>query len=158
MVGFDVTPTTASSSIIRASSPLRSRWRERKSIQTLCPSSESACSRDLAIGGFPFHLLDLLKPSDVALAAIEARAQERTCEVRGEFFPHDLGSQAQDVHVVVLYPLVRRVRVVADRSADPRKLVGRDRRAHPGAADEQRTLGLAGADRLTDLACLVRVV
>jgi hypothetical protein len=42
MVGFDVTPTTASSRIIRSSSPERSMSRERKSIQTLCPCSESS--------------------------------------------------------------------------------------------------------------------
>src|ERR1044072_3066136 len=133
--------------MIRASFPLCSICRERKSIQTLWPSSESSCSRDLAIGGLPFHLFDLLKPSDVALASVEACAQERSCQLGREFFPHDLGAEAQDIHVVVLYPLVRRVGVVADRAADAGNLVHRDRGADPGAADEQRALGLAGADR-----------
>jgi hypothetical protein len=41
IVGLVVTPTTASSLIIRSSPPLFSSRRERKSIQTLCPSSES---------------------------------------------------------------------------------------------------------------------
>ena len=35
MVGFEVTPVTASSRTMRASSPPRRRSRERKSIQTL---------------------------------------------------------------------------------------------------------------------------
>src|ERR1044072_8124398 len=144
--------------MIRASFPLCSICRERKSIQTLWPSSESSCSRDLAIGGLPFHLFDLLKPSDVALASVEACAQERSCQLGREFFPHDLGAEAQDIHVVVLYPLVRRVGVVADRAADAGNLVHRDRGADPGAADEQRALGLAGADRVPDLPGLVRAV
>jgi hypothetical protein len=41
MVGFEVTPTTASSATARASAPDSRRSRERKSIQTLWPSADS---------------------------------------------------------------------------------------------------------------------
>src|ERR1051325_11522125 len=126
MVGVEVTPTTASSSIIRASSPLLSMCRERKSIQTLCPSADSWCNLDSAIGFLPFHLFDLLKSAHVALAAVEAGAEEGSCQLGGQFFPHDLRSEAEHVHVVVLYPLVRRICVVADRCADARNLVRGD--------------------------------
>ena len=36
MVGLEVTPTTASSTIIRSSSPVSSHSRESESTQTLC--------------------------------------------------------------------------------------------------------------------------
>src|SRR4051812_12572197 len=45
--GLLVTPTTASSRISRSSSPLSIISRERESIQTLWPRSDSSCSRDL---------------------------------------------------------------------------------------------------------------
>ena len=44
MLGFEVTPTTASSAIARARPPDSIKSRDRKSIQTLWPSAES-CSR-----------------------------------------------------------------------------------------------------------------
>jgi hypothetical protein len=44
MVGFDVTPTTASSSIMRASSPFSSISRESESTHTLTPCSDNSCS------------------------------------------------------------------------------------------------------------------
>src|SRR3954452_8867 len=47
--GLVVTPTTASSSISRSSSPLSIISRERESIQTLWPRSDSWCNRDLLI-------------------------------------------------------------------------------------------------------------
>src|SRR5919108_2399786 len=156
IVGFEVTPTTASSRIIRASSPECRSWRERKSIQTLWPWSASWCSGLFSgIGQSLLHLLDLLQSSDVALAAVEAGEQERADEVRGELRAHDVGAHAEDVHVVVLDALVCGVDVVANRGADPRHLAGGDRRADPRAADEDRALGVAAPDRLADLAGLV---
>src|SRR3954465_7861400 len=69
IVGLEVTPTTASSLIRRSRSPSLSSGRDRKSIQTLWPCSESSCRRDVAIGGppgvrslpagYPRHLLAL---------------------------------------------------------------------------------------------------
>src|SRR5436305_5911123 len=49
IVGFEVTPTTATSRISRSRSPSRSSGRERKSIQTLWPSADSWCSGESAI-------------------------------------------------------------------------------------------------------------
>ena len=49
IVGFEVTPTTASSSISRASSPVSSISRESESIQTLTPCALSSCSLDVAM-------------------------------------------------------------------------------------------------------------
>src|SRR5215207_5618361 len=124
MVGFDVTPTTASSRIRRASPPLLSRSRERKSIQTLWPSSDSSCRRDLAMS-CAFHFLDFFQPPTVPLASIEFCPEKDADEIGRELRAHHLGAEAQDVHVVVLDPLMRRVDVVADGRADAGKLVRR---------------------------------
>src|SRR5256714_6160491 len=159
IVGFEVTPTTASSRIIRASSPECRSWRERKSIQTLWPWSASWCSGLLSgIRQSSLHSCDLLESSYVALAAVEPGQQERADEVGGERRPHDLRAQAEHVHVVVLDALVRGVDVVADRGADSGQLAGRDRGADARAADEDGPLGLAARESLADLPRLVRVV
>src|SRR6266550_3552781 len=158
MVGFEVTPTTASSSIIRASLPPWSSWRERKSIQTLWPSSDSWCRRDLDTGNSFLQLFDLSQTSDIALAAVEVGAEIGADEVRGERGADDFGAEAEHVHVVVLDALMRGVDVVTGRSADSRQLGGSDRGAHAGAADEDPPLGFAVPDHLADLARLVRIV
>src|SRR5437763_11572013 len=127
MVGFDVTPTTASSRIIRASSPLCRSWRDRKSIQTLWPWSASWCSGLFSgIRESSLHSCDLLQSSYVPLAAVEPGQEERADEVGGELRAHDVGAEAEHVHVVVLDALVRGVDVVADGGADPRHLAGGD--------------------------------
>src|SRR5438105_3269197 len=132
IVGFDVTPTTASSRIIRSSSPEWRSWRERKSIQTLCPWSASWCSGLFSGIGQPlFHFFDLFQSLHVPLAAVEAGQQKRAYQIGRERRPHDLGAQAEHVHVVVLDALVRGVAVVADGGADSRQLAGGDRSADP---------------------------
>ena len=66
----------------------------------------------------------------------ERRGQERDGALDGGLDADDPGPERQDVHVVVLHALVRRVRVVADRRPDPADLVGRDGRADARAADQ----------------------
>src|SRR5919106_374985 len=83
MVGFEVTPTTASSRIIRSSSPRRSMSRDRKSIQTLCPWAESVCRRD-SVMSCSFHLFDLLQPPYVTLSSVESCPQEGEHELACE--------------------------------------------------------------------------
>src|SRR5262245_53147854 len=105
MVGLDVTPTTASSSMSRASVPSRSQARDTESTQTLWPCFDSWCSRD---SGMCFlHFLDLVQPADVALAAVEGRGEECPGEVGGKLGTDDVRAQAEHVHVVVLDALVR---------------------------------------------------
>src|SRR3954453_7008607 len=144
MLGFDVTPTTASSSISPAIVPSRSQVRETESTQTLCPWSDSSCRRDLAMCFL--HFLDLLEPSYVALAAVEPRTQEYPDELGGKLGADDLRAQAEHVHVVVLDALVRGVDVVADGRANPGDLAGGNRRADAGAADQDAAVGAALAD------------
>src|SRR6188508_535547 len=104
------------------------------------------------------HLLDLLQPTHVAFPAVEFRTQEGANQLCCEGSADHLGADAEHVHVVVLHALVGRVRVVADRCADPCELAGRDRSADPRPADEDAAVGASLLDRLAELASLVRVV
>src|SRR6185312_832714 len=60
-------------------------------------------------------------------------------QLLGDFDADHAGSQHQDVHVVVLDPLVGRVVVVGEAGADAAELVGRDRRTDARAANENAT-------------------
>src|SRR5579884_691584 len=106
----------------------------------------------------PFHRRHLLQSSHVPLAAVELRGEEHLDELPRDCGAEDLRAEAEHVHVVVLDTLVRAVEVVADRRADAGDLARRHRGADAGAADEDAALGVARADRLADLARLVRVV
>src|SRR3954468_16606557 len=106
IVGFDVTPVTASSSIIFFSSPVWTRSRDSVSNHTACPRSLSSCSRDFAMLHHPFHLCDLQQPRHVALAAVERRVQKRRHELARERRADHLRPETEDVHVVVLHALV----------------------------------------------------
>src|SRR5918992_4698687 len=156
MVGFEVTPTTASSSSIRCSSPVSSHSRESESIQTDCPSSESWCRRDSAMCAL--HLLDFRKPAHVALPTVEPGAEESADQLSRQVRPHHSRADAEHVHVVVLDALVRRVRVVTGRGPDARELRRGDRGARTRPADEDCTLGQPAANRVADLLGLVRIV
>src|SRR6188508_1824985 len=84
------------------------------------------------------HLLDLLQPTHVAFPAVEFRTQEGANQLCCEGSADHLGADAEHVHVVVLHALVGRVRVVADRCADPCELAGRDRRLPSGSPRRAR--------------------
>src|SRR2546423_9833233 len=158
MVGFEVTPTTASSLIIRASFPVSSMSRETKSLQTLWPSADSLCRFESGTGHRPFHVFDLLESLQVTIATVEMWPEEGGDQIFGKRRPHDLGAEAEDVHVVVLDALMGRVDVVANGGADPGELAGGDRGAHTRSADEHTTLGVPAEDRLAEFARLVRIV
>src|SRR5918994_5888551 len=157
MVGFEVTPTTASSRISFARKPSRSHSREIESIQTDWPRSDNSCSLDVVMQR-PFQLADFLQPLDVALAPVEARGEESADELDSELGADHLRAQAEHVHVVVLDALVRGVDVVADRCPNAGELAGGDRGADARAADEDSPVGVAALDRLAELTRLVRVV
>src|SRR5260221_7564588 len=158
MVGFVVTPTTASSFISRSSSPDSSMVRESESIQTDWPRLLSLCSFDSAIAHLPFHRFNFFQSLDITLAAVEPCPEERADELDGEARADHLGPEAEHVHVVVLNTLVRGVDVVANRSADAAHLRGGDCGADAGATDEDAPLRPAALDDLAKLASLVRVI
>src|SRR5437764_6659779 len=76
IVGLEVMPVTASSFIIRASSPVWTRSRESVSNHTDCPRAASSCSLESAIFHLPFELGDLDEPVGVAPASDEGRVQK----------------------------------------------------------------------------------
>src|SRR5436190_4206450 len=84
IVGLDVTPVTASSFIIRFSSPEWTRSRESMSNQIDCPRAASSCRRDFAIFHRPFHFCDFEQTGDVTLATVERRAKEGGDQFAGE--------------------------------------------------------------------------
>src|SRR5471030_536396 len=156
--GFEVTPVTASSTIIFFSPPDSISLRESVSNQTDWPRAASSCSRDFAIFHRPFHLCDLQQARHIALPTVERRVQECAHELARQRRADNLRAEAKHVHVVVLDALVGAVGVVADRRANPRELAGCDRRANARAADEDAAHCVAALDRLAHLASLVGIV
>src|SRR5262249_27385299 len=118
MVGFDVTPTTASSLIIRSSSPVSSSSRDSVSNQTLTPCCESSCSRDWPMPILLLHRVHLLQPLEIAARIQERCTQEPLHQLTRQRLADDFGAEAEHIHVVVLDALMRGVGVVADRRAD----------------------------------------
>src|SRR5829696_437949 len=106
----------------------------------------------------PFHRRHFPQPRHVPLAAVEARAEVRADEVGRELGAHDLGAEAEHIHVVVLDALVGGVHVVADGRADPFELARGHRGADARAADEDPAVGEAVRERVADLLRLVGIV
>src|SRR5436305_3368726 len=112
MVGFVVTPTTASSFISFSNWPLSSIVRESESIHTDWPRLLSLCKFESPIAHLPFHRFDFFQALDVPLAAVELCSQKCLDELRCEARADDSGAEAQNVHVVMLDALVGGVGVV----------------------------------------------
>src|SRR5882724_2882680 len=116
---------------MRSSVPVSSSSRESVSNQTLTPCSDSSCNGDLELSTIPlllFQSVDLLETLDVATLSDECCTQKRGDELGGKRFADDLRPEAEDVHVVVLDALMRRIGVVADRGTNPVDLAGGHRR------------------------------
>src|SRR5215207_5684457 len=106
----------------------------------------------------PFHFLDLFQPSTVPVAPIELRPEEDTDQVCGERRAHNLGAEAEDVHVVVLDALMCRIDVVADCGANSVELVRRDGGSDAGSTDEHASLCVAGEQNIPESESEVRIV
>jgi hypothetical protein len=81
---------------------------------------------------------------------VETGLEEGGNEVGGEPRPNDLGSEAHDVHVVVLDALMGAMDVVANGGANSGDLVCGDTRAHTGAANQQATVGPPRSNAFTN--------
>src|SRR4051812_24834206 len=178
MAGFDVTPPRPSWSTIRCSSPPLMRVARMKSSQTDWPYCASEASGFTAVG---LTLVPITTPSTrairprlltvafldgedlgqapgVALLGGVARLDVGLHQLVGDGGADDPAAQHQDVHVVVLDPLMGRVDVVADGGADARHLVGGHAGADTAATDEDRALGASLLDGESDLLRVVRIV
>ena len=90
--------------------------------------------------------------------AREAGVQERANQLVGELDADDATAEHEHVHVVVLDALVRRVRVMAETSANARNPVRDHRRADAAAAEEDAALGPRLADGRGDGLRVVGIV
>src|ERR1035437_8997042 len=98
MVGFVVTPTTASSFMSFFSEPDSSMCRDSESIQTDWPFALSACRFDLAMCHLSFHRSHFFQPSYVALAAVELRPEKRAHAPDRQTLPEPLGAEAENIY------------------------------------------------------------
>ena len=81
-------------------------------------------------------LQHLGQPPRVTLAAGIGGIEEGVDDLEGKFGTDDPSTNAQDIHVIVLHALMRRVGVVTNRRADARNLVGRDTHPLTAAAND----------------------
>src|SRR6266545_852751 len=163
MAGLDVTPPRPSASTMRWSSPPVMRLARMKSSHTdwpyVCREASgfaAADERTLEVpitspSGGPggprllfavarLYGLDLRQAPRVPFVGRVAGLHEGLHQLVGEGGTDDASAQDEDVHVVVLDALVRRVDVVADGGADAGDLVGGHAGAHSAAADEHGPL------------------
>src|SRR6185437_16214523 len=101
---------------------------------------------------------DLVQPAPMPRLAAELRMEEGQGALERGLHADDTLAQGEDVHVVVLDALVRRVGVVAHGRAHATDLGGGHARPHAGAADEDAALHVAVTDRLADPLREVRIV
>src|SRR5690242_7222416 len=87
--------------------------------------------------------VDLLDAAFVA-ASLEPRGEERPDDLGGLVPGREAGADGEDVGVVVLAGELGGLHRFDVRGADPLVLVGDDRHADPGTADEDAELGLPG--------------
>src|SRR5690606_5833636 len=79
---------------------------------------------------------------------VEDVAEPLPGQPAGQLDPDHPLPEAEHLGVVAEHRTLHRERVVRGHGADPGHLVGADRDAEPGAADQQRTVGLALGDQL----------
>ncbi len=94
-----------------------------------------------------FHLG---QPAQVPVLTGELGTQKRQDQLARERIAHYPASKHQNVHVVVLDSLVRRVRIVAQAGADSAELVRRKRCADTASADQDPAVRFAAAQCLGD--------
>src|SRR6476469_5375783 len=115
-----------------------SRIRYSRSNITSSRPFETARSRGMAIR--LFQRRDLGEPPLVTLLMGESGVQEEPRQLTSQLDADHPRAEDQDVHVVVLDPLMGGVAVVAQPRADAGELVGRHRGADAAAADEHAAL------------------
>src|SRR5208282_4332523 len=178
IVGFEVNPRSPSSSIIFFRVPWETSDRVIWSYHGLCPNllnwakgllaiacllgsfDVASCHFDRfpAASEFGFHGGNLSHPAQMSWFVTDAGGQEGPHQFQCQFYANDPRSQAEDVHLVVLHSLVRRISVMTKRGADAANLVGRYRGAHAAAADENSALGPPCHYLRRDIGGAVRVV
>src|SRR5260370_22178436 len=119
--------------------------------------SASADNRDECLAAL-LQRLDLGQAAHVPLLVREGGAQERPDQILRQRGADDARADDQHVHVVVFDALVGRVAVVADGGADAGDLVGRHRRPHAAAADQDAALRAPVKDGAADRLGGIRII
>src|SRR5438445_3303910 len=148
-----IIPSFASASSVPAERAVpTTRWPPRIQRRAMLPPILPRPTIPISIVTLPrswrLESLHLAKPAKVALLAGEAGSDEGARKIPRQGLADDAGSEAEDVHVVVLHALMRAVGVVAEAGPHAADLVGRDRGADAAAADENAPLGLSVGHRV----------
>lgn len=83
----------------------------------------------------------------MALFSGKTGSEKIANQIQRQLRPNDARTQAEDIHVVVLHTLVRRVTIVTQSGSNAGKFIGRYRGAYTAAANQHCALGLSIEDR-----------
>jgi hypothetical protein len=114
-----------------------------------CLQDHSSVMRALLRARIDAFRLPAFQPCDfghttaVTLGAAEPRLEKYFDQLPGDCIRDHAATQADDVHVVVLNPLVRRKALMDQACAHTRHLVGGNARANPTPADSDPSIHLA---------------
>ena len=113
------------------------------------PIAPNSFGEDLpASSSSRLNRVDFAQPAGVARFAAEVRREKCSDKINRQFRANNPRAQAEHIHIIVLYPLMGRVVIVADRCADALHLIGGHARAHAAAADQHAALGASVQDSL----------
>jgi len=107
-------------------------------------------NRDSGTRETTFDGENLVEPAPMTLLARELGGKKNSNDVTGKRRPYDAGTEAEDVHVVVLHRLPRGITVVADGRAHAGKLVRGNRHAGTAAAYDEAAVYTSIAQRRRD--------
>ena len=110
-------------------------------------------SRDAA-----FNVGDFGHSRGVPGGGTVASSEERFHDFKGNFGANHPGTDAQDVHIVMLHTLAGRVSVVAEAGSDPGELVGGDTNTHSGTAHQDTAIDLPFEEFDSDQLCKIREI
>src|SRR5688572_31412860 len=86
------------------------------------------------------------------------RTYKRTQYLEREFYTDDACAETEDVAVVVLARLMRRIRIAAKRRANAAQLVRRDRRAYTTPTDQHADLRRTVLHGFANQFCVIRII
>ena len=98
------------------------------------------------------------QPAPVARRLAECGAQEIPDAIPGHFDSRRSPAKTEDIHVIVLHPLTRRIVVMAERRACAAHFVGSYRGAHAAAAEQDTPLHISACNRPRERDCEVGIV
>src|SRR5579859_380691 len=102
--------------------------------------------------------MNLFQTAAMPLLTCKTGVNECDAQILGQFRANHARAEYQNVHVVVLHALVRRIAIMAEAGANAGNLVGRDRCTHAAAADQDPALGLPLKHAQSDRLSIIRII